>query len=153
MGNDPPSHSREEWAAIGRTYLRDAQAIVDCFSESELSAAEKEHCYKTLEEWPALCWSIVVGGFNLRSGKLWFIRTHALIYKLKNPNRQHGYRGRAEWPTRPTPTVAVVDDSQPSESDAHQPAAGDRDSECVGPQPVEGSHVDECAALLAKKDQ
>lgn len=38
--------------AYGRAYMSHAQALIDCYPESKLSAAEKQHCFAWLEEHP-----------------------------------------------------------------------------------------------------
>ena len=143
--------------ARAATLLRDAQALIDCYPESEVSAAQKESCFKVLEENPVDSFPIFTmptrarwtGATQDHDMKLYWIRTHILTRPLKNPNIQHQYRGRAEWPKKPAPVVVGA----PPPSAASGAAADD--SEDVLPQLVDGFQADasdECDALLAKKE-
>ena len=132
--------------AYSASLLRDAQALIDCYPESLVSTAQKEYCFKVLEEIPVDSYPILTQPTRARwtgesqdhDRKLYWIRTHILTRPLKNPNIQHQYRGRAEWPKKKT-TPVVVDPPPPS---ATSGAVAD-DSEDVLSQLVAGFQADE----------
>ena len=140
--------TRAEVVELGPTLIRDAQALVDCYPESKLSAAQKEHAFRTIEEHPQHAVQIV-----LSRAKLGYIQSSLQQYPLKEPNRPHGYRGRAEWPAKPTPPVEVDPPPPSAPAVPAEQSAAVADSAGLRSQMDEGGDADELDALLAKKQQ
>ena len=147
-------YSAHVWDARSIGLLRDAQALVDCYPESALSAADKDFSIRMLERLPGHAETLVEFPANY---KLRYLVNAIAVHRRLHPEMQHGrhgYRGRAEWPAKPTPPVEV--DPPPSPPPPPVPAeqtAAAADCAAIRSQMDEREDADELASLLAKKQQ
>lgn len=128
----------DEACALAGKYCHDAQAMIDCYPESQLSTAEKRRCYAALEQNNGFVLTVLRGKDPMR---LDFIKGAIVPSRLRTKVHHYGGKGAI----RPPPKQAQA---QPTE--AAPPAAPSAVANAAAPpRPAEGP-AEEARALPAE---